>query len=108
VIGPSQRTLPTQNATLITDRHHDSDGIQTRNSSKDLPQSLSLDHAGNELGANAGISPITGHRCPEVSRKLRFPDYLTITQDGGEVVSLRHRSLFTPQEILLVLISVRG
>ena len=46
---------------------------------------------------------------PEVSRKLRFPDYVAMAQNGGgKVVSLRHRLLFTPQEKLLVLISVRG
>jgi hypothetical protein len=27
---------------------------------------------------------------PEVSRKLRFPDYMTTAQDGGKVVSLTH------------------
>ena len=54
------------------------------------------------------ISPITGPRCPEGSKKLRFPDYMTMAQDGGKVVSLMHRPLFTPQKILLVLISVRG
>ena len=46
--------------------------------------------------------------CPEASRKLRFPDYVTTAQDGGKVSSLKHRPLFTPQEMLLVLISVRG
>jgi hypothetical protein len=40
---------------------------------------------------------------PEGSRKLRFPDYMTTAEDGGKVVSLTH-----PQEMLLVLISVRG
>jgi len=38
------------------------------------------------------ISPITGPRCPEGSRKLRFPDYVKMTQDGGKVVSLTHRN----------------
>jgi len=57
---------------------------------------------------NRSISPIRGPRCPEGSRKLRFPDYVTMAQDAGKVVSLTHRPLFTPQEILLVLISVRG
>jgi len=28
--------------------------------------------------------------------KLRFPDYVTVAQDGGKVVSLTHRPLFTP------------
>jgi len=34
----------------------------------------------------------------EGSRKLRFPDYVTMAQDGGKVVSLTHRSLFTPRK----------
>ena len=33
---------------------------------------------------------------PEGSRKLRFPDFMTTTQDGGEVVSLTHRPLLRP------------
>jgi hypothetical protein len=52
-------------------------------------------------------SPITSPRGPEGSRKLRFPDYVTMAQDSGKVVSLTHRP-FYPKEILLVLISVRG
>ena len=35
---------------------------------------------------------------PEASRKLRFPDYMTTAQDGGKVVSLKHRPLFTPRK----------
>jgi len=42
------------------------------------------------------ICPITGPRCPEGSRKLRFPDYVTMAQDGGKVVSLTHQPL-SPQ-----------
>jgi len=37
------------------------------------------------------ISPITGPRYPVGSRKLRFPDYVAMAQDGGKVVSLTHR-----------------
>jgi len=44
------------------------------------------------------ISPITGPRCPEGSRELRFPDYVTVAQDGGKVVSLMHQPLFTPRK----------
>jgi len=42
------------------------------------------------------ISPITGLRRPEGSRKLRFPDYVTTAQDVGKVVSLTHRSPLPP------------
>jgi hypothetical protein len=33
---------------------------------------------------------------PEVSRKLRFPDFLTNAQDGGKVVSLMHQPHLPP------------
>ena len=51
--------------------------------------------------------PLQAWSGPEGSKKLRFPDYMTTAQDGGKIVSLTHR-LPLPQEILLVLISVRG
>jgi len=34
---------------------------------------------------------------PEASRKLRFPDFMTTTQDGGKVVSLTHRPPLLPR-----------
>jgi hypothetical protein len=34
---------------------------------------------------------------PEGSRKLRFPDFMTMTQDGGKVVSLTHRPPLPPE-----------
>jgi hypothetical protein len=43
----------------------------------------------------------------EGSRKLSFPDFMTTAQDGGKVVSLKHRPPL-PREIHLVPISVRG
>jgi len=51
--------------------------------------------------------PLQAWTSPEGSKKLWFPDYVTMAHDGGKVVSLTHRP-FYPQEILLVLISVRG
>jgi len=33
---------------------------------------------------------------PEGSRKLRFPDSMTMAQDGGKVVSLIHRPPLPP------------
>jgi len=51
--------------------------------------------------------PLQARRGPEGSRKLTFPDFVTTAQDGGKVVSLTLRAP-SPQEILLVLVSVRG
>jgi len=51
--------------------------------------------------------PLQARSGPEGSRKLRFPYFVTTAQDGGKVASLTHRPPLC-QEILLVLISVRG
>jgi len=39
--------------------------------------------------------PLQAWSGPEGSRKLRLPDFVTTAQDGGKVVSLTHRPLFT-------------
>jgi hypothetical protein len=60
------------------------------------------------LGKGKGKAiPLQAWSGPEGSRKLRFPDFMTKAQDGGNIVSLTHRPPL-PQEILLVLIYVRG
>ena len=51
--------------------------------------------------------PLQAWSGPESSRKLRFPNFMRTAQDGGKVLSLTHRPPL-PQEIFLVLISVRG
>jgi len=42
--------------------------------------------------------PLQAWSGPEVSRNLRFPDFMTTAQDGGKFVSLTHRPPL-PQEI---------
>ena len=51
--------------------------------------------------------PLQAWSGPGGSRKLRFPYFMTTAQDGGKVVCLS-TGRFYPQEIHLVLISVRG
>jgi len=46
-----------------------------------------------EIGKSVPLQAWSG---PVGSRKLRFPDFMTTAQDGGNVVSLKHRPLLPP------------
>ena len=50
--------------------------------------------------------PLEAWSGPEGSRKLRFPDFMTMAQDVGKVVSLMHRPPLAPGNIPGI--SVRG
>ena len=63
----------------------------------DLISSLSTDKANLCLWCSKGKTvPLQAWSGPEGSRKLRFPDFMTTAQDGGKVVSLRHRPPLPP------------
>jgi len=40
--------------------------------------------------------PLQARGAPEGSWKLSFPDYVNMAQDGGKVVSLKHRPPLPP------------
>ena len=40
--------------------------------------------------------PLQAWSGPEGSRKLTFPDFMTMVQDGGKVVNLTHRPPLPP------------
>jgi len=46
------------------------------------------------------LVPLQAWSGPEGSRKLMFPDYMTMAQDGGKVVSLTHRPPLPPGNAL--------
>ena len=58
------------------------------------------------LGVKGKSVPLQAWSGPEVSRKLRFPDFMTTAQVIR--MSVLRTGRIHPQEILLVLISVRG
>jgi len=64
-------------------------------------------HTGDNREVKGKAVPLQAWTGTEGPRKLRFPDFVTMAQDGGRLSALRTGRLY-PQEILLVLISVRG
>jgi hypothetical protein len=56
-----------------------------------------VNYAEYTIGKGKGKAvPLQAWSGPEVSRKLRFPDFMTTAQDGGKVVRLRDRPPLPP------------
>jgi hypothetical protein len=51
---------------------------------------------GLDAGKEGKAVPLEAWIGPEVSRKLRFPDFVTTAQDIGKVVSLTYRPHLPP------------
>ena len=58
-------------------------------------------------GTKGKAVPLQAWSGPDDSRKLRLPDFVTTAQNGGRLSALCTGRLY-PQEMFLVLISVRG
>ena len=56
----------------------------------------------NDRGEKGKTVPLQAWSGPEVSRKFRFPDFMTTAQDGGKVVSLTHRPPLPPGNTFLL------
>ena len=52
---------------------------------------ITLAYVHNFLICKGKSVPLQAWSGPEGSRKLRFPDFMTVAQGGGKVVSLTHR-----------------
>ena len=53
---------------------------------------------GQQVKGKGKAVPLQAWTGPEGPRKLSFPDFVTTAQDGGKVVSLTHRPLYTPRK----------
>ena len=53
-------------------------------------------HIGIYIGKSKAV-PLQASSGPQGSRKLRFPDFMTTAQDGGNVVSFTHRPPLYPE-----------
>ena len=69
--------------------HNPSDRAMALGSTQPLTQLLTGRVKGKAV-------PLEACNSPEVSRKLRFPDFIPTAQDGGKVVSLTHRPPLPP------------
>jgi len=67
-----------------------------RNQTTTTSEFQKLNYINSSLWGKDKAEPLQAWSGPEVSRKLRFPNSMTTTQDGGKVISLKHRPHLPP------------
>jgi len=78
---------------IIKERKTPSCGLNTGITTENIKDALVSGHKSTVKDKSVPLQASSG---PEGSRKLRFPDYVTMAQDGGKIVSLTHRPLLSP------------
>ena len=74
-------------------------GIFHCNNPSGRTMSLGSNQSLTEMSKGKGKAlPLQAWAGPEVSRKLRLPDFVTTAQDGAKVVSLKHRPPLPPRK----------
>ena len=70
---------------MLDHMHESQSALSLRNDSINIRHNLPI-----FLILKGKAAPLQAWSGPEGSRKLRFPDFMTMAQEGGTVVSLTH------------------
>jgi len=92
IIGRCKREISQKNYKYVTGRHDNFHTVLAHTFPLiSLNIQIHLTFSNYQLNGKGKAVPLQAWSGPEGSRKLRFPDFMTMAQDGGKVVSLTHR-----------------